>query len=211
MHSFVFFDGYFKSLNSEAILGTRIYFHPNFTFYQYFLIFKYHVLSRSTTCEKTRIPSILYWISRFFLFLNMWICTKTLQISKILSVRLILGKKFRIKYWNPVKTERIRKVWYLYLRVFWLLLPMCNFIKGDWVLGYISTQIPHFSNISLFPKVMIPKLIGNSWSNSCSKFPILDIKFLLVLRFFRLLLSKLNLWKGSWAVGYFSNSNFKFF
>ena len=87
------------------------------------------------------------------------------------------GKKARSKYYsiqlektivicswwtyNPeqnmrilVKLDRARKVWYLLLRVFWLLLPKFNFWKGDWALGYVSTQIWDFSNISLFPKIL---------------------------------------------------------
>ena len=32
-------------------------------------------------------------------------------------------------------------VWYPFLRVFQLLLPKSNFLKGDWALGYVSIQI----------------------------------------------------------------------
>ena len=89
----------------------------------------------------------------------------------------ILGKVFGTKLRNPVKLYRTRKVWYLLFRVFWLLLPKFNFWKGDWVLGYVSTQIWDFPNISLFPKILSVKSFGNSWDNSYTKFAILDITF----------------------------------
>ena len=50
--------------------------------------------------------------------------------------------------------DRTRRVWYLLLRIFWLLLPKFNIWKGDWALSDISTQIWYFSNISLFPKIL---------------------------------------------------------
>ena len=40
-----------------------------------------------------------------------------------------------------------------------------------------STQLSHFPNISLFPKVLNLKSFSNSWGNSYSKFVILDITF----------------------------------
>ena len=66
------------------------------------------------------------------------------------------------------KLDRTRKVWSLLLRVFWLLLPKLNLRKGNWALGYVSTQIWDFPNISLFLK---------SFGNSYTKFAILDITF----------------------------------
>ena len=56
--------------------------------------------------------------------------------------------------------------------VFWLLLPEFNFWKGDWALGYVSTQIWDFPNISWFPKILSLKSFGNWWGNSCTKFAI---------------------------------------
>ena len=70
-----------------------------------------------------------------------------------------------------------RKSLILLLRVFWLLLPKFNFWKGVWALGYVSTQIWDFPNISLFPKILSLKSFGNSWGNSYTKFAILDITF----------------------------------
>ena len=64
----------------------------------------------------------------------------------------------------------VRKVWYLLLQgFFWLLLPKFNFWKGDWALGYVSTQIWNFPTISLFPKILSFKLFCNSWGNSDTK------------------------------------------
>ena len=66
---------------------------------------------------------------------------------------------------------------YLILHVFWQLLPIFNFWKEEWALGCISIYISHFSNISKFPKILSPKSFSNSFSNSCTKFVMLDIKY----------------------------------
>ena len=48
----------------------------------------------------------------------------------------------------------------------------------------VSTQLSHFPNISLFPRVLNLKSFSNSWGNSYSKFVILDfvvaLKILLI-------------------------------
>ena len=89
----------------------------------------------------------------------------------------ILGKIFWTKKRNSVKLDRLRKVWYLFLRGFELLLPKFIFWKGDWALGYESTQIWDFRNISLFSKILILKSFGNLWGNSYTKFAVLDTSF----------------------------------
>ena len=88
-----------------------------------------------------------------------------------------LGKVFGTRWRNPAKLDRTRKVWYLLLHVFWLLLPKFNFCRGDGALGYVSTQIWDAPNISLFPKILSLKSFGNSWGNLYTKFSILDITF----------------------------------
>ena len=50
-----------------------------------------------------------------------------------------------------------------------LLLPKFNFWKGDWALGYISTQIYGF--------LRSHKSFGNSWGNSYTTIAILDTMF----------------------------------
>ena len=89
----------------------------------------------------------------------------------------ILGGVFGAGWRNPVKLDRTGKVWYLLLRVFWVLLPEFNFWGGDWALGYVCTQIWDFPNISLFSKILSLKSFGNSWGSSYTKFSILDITF----------------------------------
>ena len=83
--------------------------------------------------------------------------------------------------WNKLKkaskTGQDKKVWYLLLRVFRMLLPKFNFWRGDRTLGYVSTIIWDFPNIFFIPKVLILMLFSNSWGNSCTKFAILDILF----------------------------------
>ena len=52
---------------------------PKFDIFQIFPNFlRSYVLSRSATREASRIPSLLYWISSFFLLAVNWICTKVL-------------------------------------------------------------------------------------------------------------------------------------
>ena len=55
--------------------------------------------------------------------------------------------------WNKLekssKFRRKRKVWYLFSRVSWLLLPKFNLWTGDWALDYVSNQIWEFSIIFL--------------------------------------------------------------
>ena len=58
-----------------------------------------------------------------------------------------------------------------------MLLPMFNFLKGDWALGYPSLQVLDFLNISLFPKMLSLKSFGNSWRILYTEFAKLDITF----------------------------------
>ena len=86
--------------------------------------------------------------------------------TALFPVPTILDNTFGTRWRNPLKLDRTRKVWYLLLPGFWLLLPKVNFWKGDWALGYVSTQIWDVPNISLFPKIVTLKSFGNSWGNS---------------------------------------------
>ena len=51
--------------------------------------------------------------------------------TKYLLAQTIPKKIFGTKWSNPVKLDRKRKVWYLFLRVFQLLLAKSKFLKGD--------------------------------------------------------------------------------
>ena len=75
--------------------------------------------------------------------------------KRFLGVSCSLGRGIWGGMESPVKLDGARKVWYLLLRVFWLLLPGFNFWRGDWALGYVSSQIWDFPNMSLFPKILI--------------------------------------------------------
>ena len=48
--------------------------------------------------------------------------------------------------WNKIKKSenRTRKLWYLLLRIYWLLLPKIYFWKRDWALDSLSTQFWDF-------------------------------------------------------------------
>ena len=65
-------------------------------------------------------------------------------IIKTLFAQTILGKIFAAEWESPVKLDRARKIWYLLLCVFWLLLPKFNFWKGDWAL-YLHQNLRLFS------------------------------------------------------------------
>ena len=60
---------------------------------------------------------------------------------------------------------------------FFLILPKFRFWSGGWALGYVSTRIWDFPNISLFPMILSLKSFGNSWGNSYTNFAILDTTF----------------------------------
>ena len=90
-------------------------------------------------------------------------------LGNILSLARVTLKNCNLGQiiWNKIekssKTGRTRKIWYLLLRVFWLLLSKFSFWKEDWALGYVSIQIWDFPSISLFPKILNLKSFGNSW------------------------------------------------
>ena len=86
-------------------------------------------------------------------------------------------KIFGTKWSNPVKLDRKRKVWYLFLRVFQLLFAKSKFLKEDEALSYVSTKFKDFPNISKFRKILSLKSFDNSWGSSYTKFATLDIKF----------------------------------
>ena len=90
----------------------------------------------------------------------------------------VLGKIFGARWGSSSgKLDKARKVWYLLLRVFWLLRSEFNFWGGDWALGYVSAYIWDVPNIFLFPKILSLELFENPWGNSYSKFAILNITF----------------------------------
>ena len=106
----------------------------------------------------------MYLQKKFPMFLFLFnLSLVNVKISRVYNWRnTILDKIFGTKWRNPVKLDRARKVWYLLLRVFWLLLLKFNFWNEDWALGYVSTKIWDFPNISLFPKILSLKSFGNS-------------------------------------------------
>ena len=80
--------------------------------FEIFLVFPYfprsQLLSRSATREATRMPSLLYQMSRFVLLVVNRICTKTLYSSKILWPRL----QFQTYFYFFEKLEMRSKHWY---------------------------------------------------------------------------------------------------
>ena len=71
------------------------------------------------------------------------------------------------KMWqNQTNFNNTRKVSYLLLSNFWLILPKTN-AKEYWTLGYVLTK---------FPKILSLKLYSILWDSSHAKILILDIK-----------------------------------
>ena len=89
----------------------------------------------------------------------------------------ILERIFGTKQRYSVKLDRTKKIWHVFLRVFWVLMSRFKFWKEDWVLGYVSNQIWKFLNISLFPKILGLKSFCNSWGYSYTKFSVPDTTF----------------------------------
>ena len=89
------------------------------------------------------------WKNEYFVFSTFK--DSLFAVNQSLMFATVLGGVFATGWRDPVKLDGARKVWYLLLRVFWLLLPEFSFRKRDWVLGYVSTQIWDFL-ISLDPK-----------------------------------------------------------
>ena len=87
-------------------------------------------------------------------------CQKKIEVWRILSrvrtknllAETVLDKIFGTKYRIPVILDWKRKVWYPFLHDFWLLLPKPNFLKRDWVLGFVSTK--KFEIFLIFPNFL---------------------------------------------------------
>ena len=58
-----------------------------------------------------------------------------------------------------MKLDKSRKLWYLLLRKFWLLLPKINFWSEDLALACTPTQFGNFLFISLFSKILSLKFV----------------------------------------------------
>ena len=105
---------------------------------------------------------------------HIWSMSLGWGVSLGLSVPLGMGVGFWAGFWDP-----------------WLFCVVCGVLLGEarlllrfgfwrwggWVLGYASTEIWDFLNISLSPKIVILKPLGNSWDHFHTKFAILDITF----------------------------------
>ena len=139
-------------------------------------------------------PKSNHWIWNFnatdllYIFIKiverLWSYRKcpTFQVKKW-SGRVVAKKCVRSD--NPGKNiwHKVKKysktgylIWYLILRVSELLLPKFDFWKKDRTLGFVSTQVLYFSDISQFLKIQGLKSFDNSFGNLCTKFVILNIK-----------------------------------
>lgn len=99
-----------------------------------------------------------------------------LVTAKNVFAQKIAAKIFGKNYRNTVNLDKKSKIQYLILRMFWQLLPTFNIWKKELELGCVSTLIWHFFNISCFPTIQRLKSLGNSCTNSCTKFTLPDIK-----------------------------------
>ena len=85
-------------------------------------------------CKPHRTNPFIFVYSRMKLYINR---------SHLIFRTTIPEKIFATKWRNSVNLDKKR-----FLCVFQLLLLKFNFLKGDWVLGYVFTQIWNFSLIS---------------------------------------------------------------
>ena len=90
-----------------------------------------------------------------------------------------MEKEFGTKLRNPVKFDRARKVWYLFLLFFFFFDYYCQTLISWREAGRYAMSTPKFGIflITLNFQRSSLKLFGNLWGNSYTKFAILDIKF----------------------------------
>ena len=120
------------------------------------------ILSRSTTHEATGIQSLLYYQSspallvpnqRYNIMLHCFV-TLFSQVSEIHSFAPYVFNNDLGFYKQPVFSHKDS-----------------SFKK---FLDCASNQLPDFSDISWFPKILSLKSFGDSWGNSCTKFFVLE-------------------------------------
>ena len=78
----------------------------------------------------------------------------------------IVRKIFETNSSFRVKLRATGKVYFIFFKSFLLVLTKSLFRLEDWTLGYHSTKLRHFLDISFFPKILSLKSFSNSWGNS---------------------------------------------
>ena len=73
----------------------------------------------------------------------------------------ITQKIFEVNSSFHVKQHPMRKVWFLFLKSFVLVLAKLSFSPGDWPLGYHSMKFRHFPDFSYIPKILSLKSFCN--------------------------------------------------
>ena len=63
------------------------------------------------------------------------------------------------------KVRQNRKTLWLFLRIFWSLVPEIYFHGGDKPQGCVNMQFWDFHSISLFSRILSLKSLGNLWGN----------------------------------------------
>ena len=102
------------------------------------------------------------------------------RLGQVLAKKIVSSNNHRQKLWHKLKKySKIRQDFNIIsnFAFFWHLLSMFNFYKKDWALGYVSTHLWHFFNISSIFKIISLKSFGKSWGNLCTKFVMPDIKY----------------------------------
>ena len=83
---------------------------------------------------------LMLWSYRKCQEFEIWRRLGRVRIKNVLT-QTIQDNIFGTKYRTSVILDWKRKVWYLFFRDFWLLLPKSDFLKRDWALDIVSTQI----------------------------------------------------------------------
>ena len=88
------------------------------------------------------------------------------------------GENILSNFKKSSKVNRTGKLWYLFLSIKLLLLAKSYILKGDFALGYMSTQVWDFSNIFQFPNC--EAVLQLEWQFVCNFFyPRYQVQFYL--------------------------------
>ena len=104
-------------------------------------------------------------------------CTCAIRHLKISPAAILRRIFFKKNEEIKQSLEKTGKLLYLFLSIFWALVPKTYFYKGAWGQDCTPLQFWDFLNSSLFPNILSLRSLGNLWGNLYNKVFILDIKF----------------------------------
>ena len=102
-------------------------------------IIKFEHIPLMLQCSFCWLSSVNCRLGLLLVVLTFCACWNQFRKSSHLRRNYIPGQNIWSKIEKSTKTGQKKKIWYLLLGAYWLLLPNFNFRKGDWTLGYVST------------------------------------------------------------------------